>query len=517
VIAAPGSTLWLLRYELLLAWRRMMQRRGGGRFARIWLTIALPLILLCSAGLPLGFVLRGKQVPIVPVTSLVAAAALVMLFTLMLSQTLGAAVDALYERGDLDLLFSSPLAPRKALTVRFLSVAVGAFGIFGMILTPILLPIAFMGHPSWLAAIPVLFCVALAASGVGLLLAAALFRLIGPRRTRTAGQVLAALIGAAFFLVAQARNILGGSQTATLAATVVKLSHDPRFHEPPGLSWPLRALLGEPLPLLAAFGVSGAIFLTANQLLGARFAADAAAAAGVGTAGRARPRRAGPVRFAATAFTATLVKELRLIARDPALIAQVMLRVLYMIPLSFVLLRQAQHGQGVFLPGSAAALSMLASQVAGSLAWITISAEDAPDLLSCAPTPIRTLRRAKIAAAILPVAVMLAPLLLALAVFAPLTALAATLGCAASMTMAALMNLWWQRPGKRSEMRRQRASAWYVTLAELVLGLLIAAATALVAGRVFGWALIPAALALVGVLMLRRTDAQIAQALRAAS
>jgi ABC-2 type transport system permease protein len=160
---------------------------------------------------------------------------------------------------------------------------------------------------------------------------------------------------------------------------------------------------------------------------------------------------------------------------------------------------------------------MLASQVAGSLAWITISAEDAPDLLSCAPTPIRTLRRAKIAAAILPVAVMLAPLLLALAVFAPLTALAATLGCAASMTMAALMNLWWQRPGKRSEMRRQRASAWYVTLAELVLGLLIAAATALVAGRVFGWALIPAALALVGVLMLRRTDAQIAQALRAAS
>ncbi|HEV7386869.1 MAG TPA: hypothetical protein VGN89_18440, partial [Phenylobacterium sp.] len=92
-----------------------------------------------------------------------------------------------------------------------------------------------------------------------------------------------------------------------------------------------------------------------------------------------------------------------------------------------------------------------------------------------------------------------------------------TLGCAASMTMASLLNLWWQRPGKRSEMRRQRSSSWFVTMAEVLLGLLIAAATGLLAAGFFGWALIPAGLALAGVLMLRRTDAQIAQALRTAS
>jgi ABC-2 type transport system permease protein len=394
---------------------------------------------------------------------------------------------------------------------------VGAFGIFGVIATPVLVPIALMGHPSWLAAILVLFAVALAASGAGLMLAAALFKVIGPRRTRTVGQLMAALIGAAFFLIAQARNILGGRQTASFAATLVQLSHDPRFHAPPGLSLPLRALLGEPLPLLAVVATGATIFLVANQLLGARFAADAAAAAGAGSGGSVRARSGGPVRFARSAFTATLVKELRLIARDPALIAQVLLRVLYMIPLGFVLLRQAGQGQGVFLPGGAAALSLLASQVAGSLAWITISAEDAPDLLSCAPTSVRTLRQAKIAAAILPVAVMLAPLLLPLAVLAPLVGLAAAVGCAASMTMAALMNLWWQRPGKRNDMRRQRASSWYVTLAELLLGLLIAGATGLLAAGFFGWALLPAVLALAGVAMLSRTDAQIAQALRAAS
>jgi ABC-2 type transport system permease protein len=518
VILSPGSTPWLLRHELRLSWRGMLQKRsrGRGRFARIWLTVALPLILLLTAGLPIAFAVRHRQVPIIPVASLVAAAGLVMLFTLMLSQTLAAAVDALYERADFDLLFSSPIAPRKVLTVRFLAVAVGAFSIFGMIITPMLLPSAVLGHPGWLGAIVVLFCVALAASGVGLLLAAGLFRLIGPRRTRTVGQVLAALIGAAFFLIAQARNILGGSKTATAAAMVMQFSHDPRFRAP-ALSWPLRAMLGEPLPLLAAIGIGGGVFLFANQLLGAHFAVDAAAAAGAGTGSVRRAKPAGRVRFAASAFSATLSKELRLILRDPALIAQVFLRVLYMIPLGFILLRQAGQGHTLVLPGSAAALSLVASQVSGSLAWITISAEDAPDLLSCAPTPIRTIRQAKIAAAILPVAVMLAPVLLPLYVLAPMVALAATLGCAASMTMASLLNLWWQRPGKRSEMRRQRSSSWFVTMAEVLLGLLIAVATGLLAGGFFGWALIPAALALAGVLMLRRTDAQIAQALRTAS
>ena len=518
MIGTPGSTLWLLQHEMRLSWRAMLSKRsrGRGRFARLWLTALLPLILLVTAGLPIAFGVRRWQVPIMPLSSLVAAAALLMLFTLMLSQTLSAAVDTLYERGDFDLLFSSPLAPRKVLTVRFLAVAVGAFSIFGMILTPIILPSAVWGHPQWLAAILVLFCVALAASGAGLLLAASLFRVIGPRRTRTVGQVLAAMIGAIFFLVSQARNILGGAQTANVAGLVMQYSHDPRFRSP-AWSWPLRALLGQPLPLLGAVGLGGGIFLFANQLLGARFAADAAAAAGAGAVRGPKLREGARVRFAASAFSATLVKELRLIARDPALIAQVLLRVLYMAPLAFILLRQASQGHSLALPGTAAALSLVASQVSGSLAWITISAEDAPDLLSCAPTPTRTIRQAKIAAAILPVAVLLAPILLPLFVLAPPIAFAATLGCAASMTMASLLNLWWQRPGKRSEMRRARSSSWFVTLAEVLLGLLIAGATGLLGAGAFGWAVVPAGLAFAAMLMLRRTDAQIAQALRTAS
>jgi ABC-2 type transport system permease protein len=519
VIAPAGSTLWLMRHELRLFWRGMARRRGGGRMQRIWLTIALPLILMVMAGLPLGFALRHiHQIPPTPAVGLISTAVLVALFTLMLSQTLGAAITALYERADLDLLFSSPLAPRRVLAVRFLAVSVNVFSIFAMILTPILLPIAVMGHPTWLAALVVLFAVALAASGVGLLLAAALFRLIGPRRTRTVGQVLAAVIGAAFFLTAQARNILGGAKTASLGAVVLETALDPRFRGIPGLTWSIRAMVGEPLPLLAAVGVGGGVFLIANQLLGARFAADAAAAAGAGAGGGGRrARTGGRTRFSASAFNATLLKELRLIARDPALIAQVLLRVLYFVPVGFIALRSAGQGQSFALPGSAAALALITGQVAGSLAWITVSAEDAPDLLSCAPTPTRTLRQAKIAAAALPVAILLVPVIIPLLWLSPLTGIAAALGSAASIAMATMMNIWWQRPGKRSDFRRRRQSSWLVAVAELMLGLVIAIATGMAAAGLFGWALIPALLALAGVLMLRRTDAQIAQALRTAS
>src|SRR4051812_33059656 len=110
----PGTTLWLLRHELRLSWRGLLQRRGrgrGGRFGRLWLMLILPLILFATAGLPLAFALRDVEVPLIPVAGLVAAAGMAMIFTLMLSQTLAASVEALYERADLDLLFSSPLSP----------------------------------------------------------------------------------------------------------------------------------------------------------------------------------------------------------------------------------------------------------------------------------------------------------------------------------------------------------------------------------------------------------------------
>ena len=517
MIGRPGSTLWLLGHELRLA-RRRWGRRGkqSNRWVMLGFTLGVPIFLTVAAGWPLGRMLSKVEVTPAPVVSAVVAFMTLSLFTLMLSQTLAAAVDALYERADLDLLFSSPLKPARVMTVRFLGVAASVFWIFAYFITGPLVAIAVQGHLPWLAGLVVLFALALGAAGVGLLLASALFRVLGPRRTRTVAQVMAALIGAAFFLAAQFRNILGKGGSESLLQTIGRVARNPDV-QVPGLDWPLRALLGEPLPLLAILAVGAGVFALANAILGPRFATDAAAAAGAGRGVTIRAKRPSTAAFTGGAFAVTLRKEARLLLRDPALITQVLLRVLYLLPLGFLAVRNASEGESLILPGSAAGLAIMAGQVAGSLAWITVSAEDAPDLLASAPAPVSLIRRGKIAAAALPVAVLLAPFLLPLLVLAPLPGFAAILGCAATIASTCLVNVWWQRPGKRSEFRSRRRSSWFVAVVELLLALLIAAATGLLAAKFFLWALIPAVLAGLILLALRRTDAQIAEGLRAAS
>ena len=506
----PASTNWLLANEMRLGWREMAAKPGAARVSLIILGVLLLIVMI--GAIPAGWFLRGVVLPINGGTILIAAIAMAVIFTLMLSQTLAAATQALYARADLDLLFSSPLPPGRVLTVRFLAIALNVFIAVGVFIAPWLIPIAVISHPEWLAALVVLFGVALLASSGGLVLAMALFRVLGPRRTRVVAQVLGALIGAGFFLTTQIGNMSGHRGGQGLG----RLLDSDRFDAASPMALPLKAMLGSPLPLLGFVAISAGLFWLTCLWLGRRFARNASAATGA-DAPKVRAA-AGRGAFASGAFQATVRKELRLLARDAGLISQVGLRVLYMLPLAFVLLRNAGSQASYMLPSGAAALSFVAAQVAGSLAWITVSAEDAPDLLVSAPTPVSTFSKAKLTAALIPVAALLVLPLVGLIVLAPLAGVAATLGCAASCLATGLMAIWYQRPAKRAEFNRKGGRGPFLAvLAGLVIQAFIAGATALLAMGQFGWALIPAALGGGLLLALRRSDAQILKVLRQAS
>ncbi|HEX7759069.1 MAG TPA: hypothetical protein VF459_06185, partial [Caulobacteraceae bacterium] len=227
-----------------------------------------------------------------------------------------------------------------------------------------------------------------------------------------------------------------------------------------------------------------------------------------------RRRSGSAASFATGAMAATFRKELRLLWRDAALLSQVFLRVLYLLPLAFIMLRNAGAHMTYALPAGAAALTFMTGQVSGSLSWVTVSAEDAPELLACSPTPISTLMRAKLAAALTPVAVLLVFPLIALIVIAPVVALAALAGCAASAVASSLINAWYNKPAKRADFRRRRAGSWLGALFQAVVTALIGMATA-AAALPTPLALIPAVVALLALLLMRRSDTQIAQALQA--
>jgi ABC-2 type transport system permease protein len=511
-ILPQGSAAWLFAHEMRVSWRNLLARRGGGRRGTI-IAVGMLVAVTAFAGVPLGLTARHVDIPMSRMAMIVVDLGVVMIGSLMLSQTLASAAESLYQRGDLDLLFSSPMDPRRTLTVRFLVLALNLFLAFAILISPLFLPVALIGHPNWLAAYGLLAALSLTSSALGLLLAMALFRVIGPRRTRAVAQAIAAVIGAAFFLGSQLRNILGGHRSGGLWNAAMSLAHDPRFVLPPGADWPLRSIVGETVPLLAMLGGSIVLFLGVSLWLGRRFALDASIASGADSADVRHKAR--PMRFSAGAYRATLHKELRLLWRDAALISQVLLRVLYLMPLGFLLIQNAGMRQSLLLPGGAAGLAFLSGQVAGSLAWITISAEEATDLLVSAPTPGWTFLAAKLTAAFTPLAALLVPLLAALTVLSPLTGLAATLGCAAAAVASGLINVWYQKPGKRSDFRRRRGSSWFATLAEAIITGLIATATGFAAAASL-WGLAPLIAAGALLVGLRRTNEQITQAIQAA-
>ena len=513
-LAAPGSILWLLAHEMRIAWRNYRAGRAG-KGVRGLISLIVVGVMMLGGGVLAALGLREVEVPINPISISIAALVTLVVFTLMLSQTLSASSEALYERGDLDLLFSSPIGPAKVLFVRCLGVAGGVITIFLLVVTPLLGPSVIWGHPGWIGVFGVLAALALASTAVGLLLAMALFALIGPRRTRTVAQVMAALVGAGFFLVSQARVILGEQKSDSLFAEVTRQAMEGRLHPAPIAGLPLRAMLGEPLPLLALLAGSTGLFALTALALGQRFS-DAAVATQGKTA--ARPARAslGQARrtFAAGPFLATLRKELLLIGRDASLLSQVLLRVLYLIPVALVLSRNAADGTGTALASGAGVVAFLAGQVAGSLAWITLSAEETPDLLAVSPAGVRTLRRAKLAAALVPVALFLVLPIAALTWFAPAAGAWTALGAALAAWSSGLINIWHQRPGKRSEFKRRGGASWMATIAEMLVSALMAGATGIAVAGFWSWALIPLGLAGVALLSLRRSDAQIARNLR---
>jgi ABC-2 type transport system permease protein len=109
---------------------------------------------------------------------------------------------------------------------------------------------------------------------------------------------------------------------------------------------------------------------------------------------------------------------------------------------------------------------MAAGQLAGGLAWLTISGEDAADLVATAPLPPQRVIRAKIEVVLMVIGAVFAPLIAALA-FASVTQAAITaLGLLIATTSAAAIQLWFRVQAKRSQFRRRQISSRLATFAE---------------------------------------------------
>ena len=500
MIGQPGGVLWLLRHELLLTWRRWWSGGKKGRIGRIALRV-IPILLLLAASAAAAFPISrfAPHPPLAPLAIVIVGGVFALMGTLMLSAGIMGIVEVIYVRNDLDLLLASPIEPWTVMLVRTAAVALtNAMFVLALVGAPATLLVIF-GAPEWFSIVPAVAGVALFSTGAALFVVIALFRLIGPRQTRVVAQILGALIGAAFFLASQWYNFSSGTSSvgrgAATRAFMDYLQHG-HFNTAGPLWIPARAALADGTALALWLVVSTGFFLVAAYAFSAGFVNDAAAAAG---ASRGRKRARTQVQALRGGLTASVVrKELRLLARDPLLISQIGLQVVYFLPMIFLFWKsvgQENASQSIHavLTGSVTALSGF---LAGGLIWITVSAEDSPDLVAAAPVAKSHVERAKLIAAALPVFALLLIPLTAVAIDSLADAFWLALGAAGAVISTCQIGIWYQKPGNRREFRRRRGGSFWSGVGQTFVILCWSGAAGLAVAGMAILAIIPAVIAL---------------------
>ncbi len=479
---APGTFLWLVAHDMRLNWRRFSDMLGSASPRTVVClvpsvahsatgTLALVLLggglLLHLAAWPVVHWLSPHVYKAGPVPTPLALLILCT-FTWMIAHSLFGATRTLYDRADLDLLLGSPLQPGRVFAAKASAIAASTFGSIALLTLPIANVGALVDRVAWLGVYPALIGLALIATAIGLVISIGLFFLAGPRRARVYTQLTGAFIGGVFVLGAQVAAMLPDAMQNALMDWFAQRGLAPSSDQSSLIWAPVEAARGDVGAMLALMGIGIACLAFAILSLGDRFARATLSAAGA-PATTHNVRSNERIRFRTGLGRNLRRKEWRLLVRDPGIFAQLSLQIIYTVPVAVVLLRSDTLPAVVAL---APTIVVVAAQIAASISWLTVSGEDAPELMASAPVLATAVDRGKLSAVALPVAVILALPLIGLALSSWYVALVTAAIATAAGTSTALLNFWHPMPGNRRGMLRRHSQSKLVALIEHALAVL---------------------------------------------
>ena len=495
-MSQPATLTWLAGHELRLSWRDWLSLMTAGRRHRAR-TVTIALIVFAAFMHLLAWSMVGPYAAAAAdkETLVTITGVLLLSWSLLLSQAMESVTRAFYTRSDLDLILASPINPRKVFSIRIARIA-GSVALIAMLLaSPFINVLAVLGGARWLATYGVVAAMGAVAAAIAVALTVGLFRLVGPKRTRLIAQIVAAVIGASFVIGLQVAAILSYGSLSRFAP----LHSGWLIARAPGadsvLWWPARAALGDVAALAIVAALSVALLGAAIAIFSIRFGEHATAAGGVSQTVVRQRRSAGFRRRSPGSVLRH--KEWTLLLRDPWLVSQTLMQILYLLPPA-LMLWISFHDSGTALVVVVPVVVMAAGQLAGGLAWLSISGEDAPDLVATAPIPARRIIWAKVEAVIGSVAVVFGPLIVVLAFASPIGAVVCGFGVLTAAASATHIQFCFRVQAKRSQFRRRQTSSRIATFAEAFSSIGWAGASALAASG--SWlAVLPAFIAL-GVL-----------------
>jgi ABC-2 type transport system permease protein len=352
--------------------------------------------------------------------------------------------------------------------------------------------VAYQG-PQWLAAYGVLASLGALSAALSVLMTIGLFRVAGPKRTRLIAQIIAGVVGAGFIIGIQAMAILsfGSMNRFSVLQSPEFVAVAPALDSP--LWLPAKAAMGDlgALAVMAVIGF-GALGIVIARTSGS-FAQFAIAAAGVSQT-RVQQSAAKPFRRASQRHALRL-KEWKLLRRDPWLLSQTLMQILYLVPPALFLWVSYGQSAGTYVVVIPVVV-MAAGQLAGGLSWLAISGEDAHDLVVTAPIHPRTVLIAKIEAVLGVIGAIFAPVLVLIAIGSWELAWITAVFVALSAGSATAIQLWFRVPMRRAMFRRRQVASRAATISEALSSIMWAGAAVLTAGG--QWlAVLPAALAII--------------------
>jgi ABC-2 type transport system permease protein len=465
-VSTSTALTWFARHELRLTWREWLAMLTAGRRRRTRTAIIGLIIFGAIMHLPAWAVIgryADLQVPLDKSSLIVITSTILLAWALMLSQAIESVTRVFYARADLDLIMSSPTRLTNIFSVRIASIALSVTVMALLLSAPFIDVLVLGGGVRWLAAFGVVIAVGLSAAAIAIAVTIALFRLIGPARTRLTAQILAAIVGAGFVIALQVAAIVSYGTLSRFAI----LTSDAAAAFAPGddslLWWPARAALGDGTALLSLLSVSLVLLGSVMAIFSPRFADTALSASAQAISSRQGART--------TAFRggsrqqALRRKEFLLLRRDPWLASQTLMQLLYLLPPALLLWRSfSDHSAAIVL--ITPVIVMAAGQLAGGLAWLTISGEDAADLVATAPLSASSMIRAKIEVVLIGIAVLFAPLVAPLTILAPFQAVVTATGIGVATISATAIQLWFRVQAKRTQFRRRQTSSRLATFAE---------------------------------------------------
>jgi len=478
---SSATTLsWFARHELRLAWREWLAMMTGGRRRRTRVALIGLAVFAALMHLPAWAVIgryAALEAPLDRTSLIVVTATVFLAWALMLSQAIESVTRVFYARADLDLIMSSPARLANIFSIRIAAIALTVTAMALLLSTPFVDVLVISGGVRWFAAFGVVAAVGLSAAAFAIAITIVLFRLIGPARTRLMAQILAAIIGAGFVIALQIAAILS---YGTLSRFAVLTSDAAAAYAPDSNSllwWPARALLGDGEALLLLLSVALVLLGAVMTIFSPRFA-DTAVSASAHAATSRRSNQARTFR-GGSRQQALRRKEFRLLGRDPWLVSQTLMQLLYLVPPALFLWRSFSDSSTALVLITPM-IVMAAGQLAGGLAWLTISGEDAADLVATAPLSPSRVIGAKIEVVLISICVLFTPLVGALAILAPLQAAVTAFAVMIAAGSATAIQLWFRVQAKRSQFRRRQTSSRIATFAEAFSSIGWAATSALV-------------------------------------